>query len=462
MLWGQPRPPGSQHFTENTVSAIDPDTDHEVNMHKYKTFIFGGFLLLLGVVQGAAQEKVPPARWSWSFSERFRAVAFDNAIDLNAQVDNPFRFTRHRSSLGSTFRPNRQWEFGAKLTNEFRYWTKPEGRDFNVHEFFIDNLYLAYTTGGKRPLALKVGRQNLILGEGFLVLDSNPLDGSRSIYFNAARLDYAFHPIHKVTLFYGFQNVTDNVLPRINDQDQGLIEQDEAGGGFYGTSQLKQGSLEWYGLYKSADANAGRPLAATIYTLGSRMVRPLGAQWSATAEAALQLGELGSVERRGLGGYVHLDYKPRSRRLKQLSFGGVYLSGDDPKTKKHEGWDPLFSRWPKWSESYIYTLIMENQGRVGYWSNWASLYISANMSLCKKVNGLFTLHQMFAPQDMNTASALAKGEGHIRGQLAIAKFVYTLSPRWTGHLLWEHFWPGNFYKNADGFDWVRFELMFAI
>jgi hypothetical protein len=39
-----------------------------------------------------------------------------------------------------------------------------------------------------------------------------------------------------------------------------------------------------------------------------------------------------------------------------------------------EGWDPIFSRWPKWSESFIYTFTRES--RPSYWSNMSSLYAS--------------------------------------------------------------------------------------
>ncbi len=40
------------------------------------------------------------------------------------------------------------------------------------------------------------------------------------------------------------------------------------------------------------------------------------------------------------------------------------MSGDDPSTDDNEGWDPLFSRWPKWSELYIYSLATEGGRRL--------------------------------------------------------------------------------------------------
>ncbi len=40
---------------------------------------------------------------------------------------------------------------------------------------------------GGMPLTATVGRQDIIEGVGWLVMDGTPLDGSRTVYFDAAR-----------------------------------------------------------------------------------------------------------------------------------------------------------------------------------------------------------------------------------------------------------------------------------
>jgi hypothetical protein len=62
---------------------------------------------------------------------------------------------------------------------------------------------------------------------------------------------------------------------------------------------------------------------------------------------------------------------------------------------------------------------------------------------------------------MAPTSFLMGGTGKHRGELIIAKLTYELNKNISGHFLWEHFLPGDFYySGARAFAWVRFELMF--
>ena len=126
-----------------------------------------------------------------------------------------------------------------------------------------------------------------------------------------------------------------------------------------------------------------------------------------------------------------------------------------------EAWNPLWSRWPKWSESYIYTLIIENKGRVAYWSNIASLNMNIKGQFSDKISYTAAYHHLYALQD--NPSDFTNGNGKTRGDLFIFKINYKLDKNWSGHLLWEHFIPGNFYfSSADSYQWLRFELLYKI
>ncbi|MDZ7725142.1 MAG: hypothetical protein U5R06_20580 [candidate division KSB1 bacterium] len=81
----------------------------------------------------------------------------------------------------------------VRFTNEFRkYLIIPDGKegDFTLDEIFIDNLYVNWKSQGDIPLSVTLGRQNLIYGEGFILLDGNPWDGSRSIYPDAIKVSF--------------------------------------------------------------------------------------------------------------------------------------------------------------------------------------------------------------------------------------------------------------------------------
>jgi len=104
------------------------------------------------------------------------------------------------------------------------------------------------------------------------------------------------------------------------------------------------------------------------------------------ASLVYQFGKFGDTDRTALGGYAYCDYKTEWPVYLPASFtaGTYYLSGDDPDSDDWEGWEPLFGRWPKWSESYIYTLINENG--VAYWSNMLSLYAKVGFNFNRDVS----------------------------------------------------------------------------
>ncbi|MCK7527640.1 MAG: hypothetical protein MZV64_63530 [Ignavibacteriales bacterium] len=123
------------------------------------------------------------------------------------------------------------------------------------------------------------------------------------------------------------------------------------------------------------------------------------------------------------------------------SSAAILLSGDDPATARMEGWDPIFSRWPKWSESYIYTYTRES--RPSYWSNLSSVYAQLAFDLGARSDG----HLMVMPMGAGHAQAgdFPGGTGRYRGTLLRGRLNYKVSKYLTGRVVWEHFTPGSFY-----------------
>ena len=417
-------------------------------------FIIGFYITCVGYT--------PISPVKFTFKHRFRFVSFDNAIDLSDDVDTRNTFTRHLTSASAQWQPSTHWEVFARVTNEFRYYFHPDDRDFTIHEIFLENLYVQWKTSGKHPLSIKLGRQNIMMGEGFVVMDGHPLDGSRSIYFNAARIDFTLAKKKNLTLFYTYQPDIDDLLPIVNPQDQMMVEQTEEGVGLYYSGQHRSIKLEGYLIHKRVEEKNDK-LHSLINTFGGRINAPLTSKLDATVEAAYQMGEYGYVDRSAFGGIFHLDYAfNKSFPLpKTVTFGSILLSGDDPSTPKWEGWDPLFSRWPKWSESYIYTLILEYGGRVAYWSNLGSVYTKFKFPVSKAINLNVSIHHLLTLQDPHSGSLLMHGIGRTRGQLIVTKTSFKVSKRLTGHIVWDTFFPGDFYaSSADGYHWFRFELLY--
>jgi hypothetical protein len=429
--------------------------------HKMNALFIVTLFAAVVAAPGAARDKgnIHP-NFRLSFSERFRLVTWDNTITLTDTASAGTSFTRHRTGIMGQWYPAKPIELALKLTNEFRYYFVPEDRQFGLDEIIIDQLYLKWENARG---TLTLGRQNIMLGEGFLVMDGHPLDGSRSIYFNAVRFDCKIDPDRKLILFGTYQPEIDDLLPVIHDRDMQLIEQPERGLGAYFIGDFHKLNLQSYFIRKNVSPTGPRPVRSRINTIGSRIQYPPAGQLSFAAEAAYQFGQYGDADRSAFGGYAHFDYgidgtccMPRL-----LSAGFIYLSGDDPHTRQHEDWNPLFARWPKWSESYIYSQIREDD--VAYWTNMISLHGKGEFDFSKDVTLLFDYHHLMAPQKSVDTVGFPGGTGRTRGELLIGLLEFRINEHTTGHLLWEYFEPGNYYfREADAYSWVRAELLFRI
>jgi hypothetical protein len=416
------------------------------------------FLALLTATAAVAQD--PPApRLKLIFVERFRFEAWDNAVNLDDASNESAAYTRNRTTLGLSWKPVKNLEILGKVTNEFRVYLAPKSQAFNWNEIFFDNLYVKWTIPGRVPFTVTGGRQDINLGEGFVVADGTPGDGSRSYYFNALRVDAGLAKGHTLTAFAHATETTDKYLPVINEVPRLLAEQPERALALYYAGAFGKAKLDAYAILKSTEANDLLPTATRTDTFGARAVVPLARALALTAEAAFQTGSYGDAGRSATGAIAHLDYdlKGTLPLLKSATIGGILLSGDDPATAGMEGWDPIFSRWPKWSEGYIYTFTRES--RPSYWSNLSSLYAQLAFDLGARSDGHIMVMPMGA--DHVQPGEFPGGAGLYRGTLVRGRLNHKFSKYVTGRVIWEHFAPGSFYfPGASSFNWLQFELIF--
>jgi hypothetical protein len=309
------------------------------------------------------------------------------------------------------------------------------------------------------PFTVTAGRQDLNFGEGFVIADGTPGDGSRSYYFNALRLDADIAKGHRLTAFAHATKTTDRFLPVINPRPQALAEQPEKAVALYYAGAFGKAKVDAYAVRKTTDANEAWPVPTRTDTFGARAVAALAKPLALTAEAALQTGRYGDAGRLAYGAIGHLDYDLTGTLplLKTFVLGGILLSGDDPATARMEGWDPIFSRWPKWSESYIYTFTRES--RQSYWSNLSSLYAQLALDFGARSDG----HIMVMPMEAGYAQpgVFPGGTGRGRGTLVRGRLNYKISKFLTGRFIWEHFDPGTLYfPGASSYNWIQFEMIF--
>jgi hypothetical protein len=421
------------------------------------------FLACIAVAIAASSapgQSPAPSVFTWGYQLRMRIETYDNATTLSRDALGGASYMRNRSSLYAKYRPFSTLSFDARMTNEMRYYLVPETRGFEGDEEFFDQLYMTWDSVASQPLTLTLGRQNLFLGEGFVVFDGGPLDGSRSAYFNALRADWAFSPTSKLMATYFYQPERDKFLPVIDDKKRKLVEQPEEGYMLYYTGTVATGNLQAYLIRKNIYAIAGFPNTAHINAPGARYDYPVSSDINVVGEGAYQFGTWNNEKMSAYGGYLYGQYKTGQKGFipSMLTLGTIQLSGDDQTTPENEGWDPLFSRWPKWSEAYISTLAPERLP--AYWTNMSSLYGKLAFVVYPDVTLTFDYHHLTAQHTANPLKKIPGGTGLGRGDLFIARVSYQIQKSLTGHVWYEGFKPRDYYfDGANAYSWIRMEVI---
>lgn len=426
-------------------------------------------LCLMAMVLGLFPVQTRAQEFKFGAIERLRNEYFNNALDFNSNANDKQDFFRIRTSIWGQYTASPNAMFYVKLTNEWRHYMahpNPAVKGFDdFHEVFVDNLYAKISGGDKTKYALTLGRQDIIFGEGFVMLEGSPLDGSRSIYHNAVRVSVQTGA-NTIDVF-GISNPHKDKIALINDKKQGLNNLWEQGYGVYVTNTSNPDlKVEGYVIHKREDAGGTLP-ALKLNTVGARLSRPMKNSISFASELAGQFGKRG-VDQRGLGGYAYVKYLLRAESNVIVTGGAYYLSGDDPNSADYEGWNPLFSRWPKWSELYIYSHITEhgrlnNQPLVAYWTNAFSPYVAIDVDLSKPLNLQAPRKLTFTGTYYHMRAIHSRaGTGTTRGNELQALFRFGLHRYVSGHVVVHYFMPGNFYPTKDNGIYMRGDITISI
>lgn len=425
--------------------------------YRRTTLIF----LLLAAASSIAADSTSVVKVSATLRARIETT--DNATHLDSDDEKGWSYYRNRFGLMFQVYPAADLEIGLRLTNEFRYYFFPTGKEFNFDEIVIDQLYLKVDSIAQLPLTAILGRQNITLGEGFVIADGGPLDGSRTAYFNAANLQYDLSDKTNLRLIYVFQQHQDDLLPIIDDQERTMSEQEEQAGIAYLTSKFGQVAYHLYFIQKHNAGTSSVP-QADISSPGARIQFPITPKLVLTAEGALQFGSWGEYDHSAQGGYAYLEYRTGLPNYYPNSFtlGGLYLSGDNYSTTEHEGWEPMFGRWPKWSESFVYTLSRETA--LAYWTNLGSVFGKTSVQVASDLTVGLEYHLLYAPKGndpMTWYSEFPGGAGNKRGNLTVARVNYKASAQLSGHAVFEYLVPNDYYfPGAENSAWMRMEMLF--
>jgi hypothetical protein len=395
---------------------------------------------------------------------RLRHEYWKNVFDMNDAASDDRNFYRFKLSLWGQAAVSKDLSFFARLTNESKAYVYYANGDatYNINEAVFDSLYADIRDIARLPLDLRIGRQDFSpaqYGDGFIFADGTPLDGSRTYYFNAARASWRITPANTLDALYILDPKYDSLLPVINEAPgkQQLNSTDETAYALYGRSELSDTvHLEGYYVWKHEDA--GGPLLQAqetrLSTIGS-YCRWAARPWlNVRGQLAGQSGTYGTLDRRGLGGFLFADAALKDLPgTPQLSAGYVYLSGDDRATAANEAWDPLFSRYPWLSE--IYALSYARESGSGYWTNLSMPRLGITIAPTAQSKFSFFYNVLAANE---TAAGALFGAGTDRGTLYQGRADYAFTKTVTSYVLLEYFTPGDFYAAADPAVFTRVEL----
>ncbi|MDD2654183.1 MAG: alginate export family protein [Candidatus Omnitrophica bacterium] len=408
----------------------------------------------------------------WGSAFRLRHELWKNWKDMDSdQLDNR-NFFRFKNSIWGQLNFDKTQSLYAKLTNEFKAYTylapsttkTDKAFHFDIDEVFFDNLYADLNNFLDLPVDLRVGRQDFLgtYGEGFLIMDGTPQDGSRSFYFNAIKAAWKTNDKNSVDFIYTKNPRDDTYLPIINENKtpQNLNTTDEEAYILYWKNKdIKDIALENYYILKREDDDSGAGYQAqkgTINTFGSFAKYNL-APFTLRGQLAYQNGDYGDNDRDAIGGYVYVDRDfAKAKMAPKVSLGYIYLSGDDRDTTKNEGWDPLFSRWPWLSELYVLSMSAET-GISGYWTNLTAWRMEFSIKPTEKTK-LSLWYNYLRANETTAAGSILSGDNKDRGHLPQARLDYAINKNCNAYILAEYLFPGKYYANDSGGLFLRTEL----
>jgi len=414
-----------------------------------------------------------PEWFDWGADIRLRQAYFRNAIDFDSTGHDTWHYFRLRTrawiKLGPFFtdpnvkQKNGLW-FYTRVTSEPRFFLDAIDRDsVGRDEAVFDALYFEWKRICGLPISFKGGRQDMIYGRGLVMLDGTPLDGSTTIYQDAAKLTVHLDPWKTNIDFFGINNKGDqDRVDPLWDSNELTSEFDTKAFGVYVINKaVKNQQFHGYYIYKDEDDFARGYLGdRVVQTLGGLAMGKLCDRWDYYIEGAYQWGQDDGreIDAGALAGEVGYTFKetPWTPRV----FGAyTYLTGDDPDTSnRYEGWDTVFARWPQWSELFVYRTAAEQRGEIGNYTNLHRIAFGVDCKPTKKMVWTTDFNLLFS-DDNSYGTAPPYNTGSGRGYLVNSVLKYKFNKWLSGHLLAEYFIPGSFYDDdADEAFFLRWQL----
>jgi len=397
---------------------------------------------------------------------RLRAI-WDRNIFFDEQVTSSERFwQRYRARLWAQITPIENVDINIRLVTEPRYYCQPRSMDDHWirDEILFDKGNVEWKKILGMPLKIKVGRQDMRLGEGWLVFEGTPLDGSRTIYFDAIRGTYEMADIKTtIDLIYidNYANSSQWIRP-FCDKDVDLVEQDERGAIAYvsNKSLIPGGQIDGYFILKhdheKRTVSAGSE--GTIYTIGAMIKGKLDDNWKYYAEAAPQFGHRNGHDLCAFGMNSKVTYDFNDAMKNSLRVGYEFLSGDRNHVKN---FNRLWGRYPQWSNIFNgYADTVDGQ-RPAQSSNLHRIGVGHTFVPIKDLQVITDYHALWSNVRANSANVTS--DGNFRGHLGTLQVKHKVNEHLSHTFTGEVMCPGDYYVDAkkETAAFLRYEIMLS-
>lgn len=381
-----------------------------------------------------------------------------DATGPGGQRANETEYTRFRARIWSTFALSEDIDLNARFIWEAFNFYEPEFQEHVTNsQGQLDNLNLKFKNLFDKQATLVVGRQDIFLGDGWLVAEGTPFDGSLTGFFDAARLTYTFEESPTTADFIYIHNeMNPNAwLHPINEPDPPFwnAEQDESGAIVYFTNKsVKDTDISPYFMYKKAESTPSRLINGydgELYTPGLRVAQKYDENWRWRAEGAYQFGRSNKAtllttrdtqDVQAFGANAALQYFVNDPMNNNFRVQYEFLSGNSQHTGKYEGFDTLWGRWARWSDLWADETALEQNGRKADYTNLHRIGPGWSFSPSDKFTVDTDYYLLFADASQDETS-FGSDNGLFRGQLVESVLTYKFNKHIAGHLKGELFCP---------------------
>lgn len=318
---------------------------------------------------------VGPRSWTDSFKiggkVRLRGYYLNSVWDLDDDSDTDrWDVFAHKTSLWLQVDPSEKVSGYVKISNQnFGEGVTAADKweiDHLSNKIFVDNAYIDVKEMFDLPVDVRIGRQDLMCGTGFVLYDGNSQFGSTSYFLDGIKLGW---------------KISDNILldglyfKDWEGQRDNAADDDITLGGGYLTVKacpLTGAREELYVLNRN-DEN----LTKDIWMYGLRISDKFDWGLDYSLEGAIQQGDAYRdtvtdklVDHEALGYKLGAGYTFRNREMKpRIYLGYTFLSGDeDAGDDDNERWDVFYGGWPQFGDiiAWKYRNTGPNVIRVSY------------------------------------------------------------------------------------------------